>query len=499
MKRILNYTIAVLLIGLFATSCTKNWEEQNIDPNNPVDVPMTNLLANTIVNTGTDFFDEWQGLNNFLSYTGQITKIQYIDEARYRYRSNVVDRVWRDYYRTQIDLSRIHEKAVESENVVMQAVSEVYSVFLWQMAVDQWGNIPYSEAITAESDQNWTPKYDKAEAIYTDLFERLEAANALFNQPGLTAPKNKIGDGDFIYGGNASSWQKWCNSLRLRLAIRISNVNPTKAGKQIQAVLSDPAGHPIFASSADEAKLKWQGTAPYKEPWALNHENRDDHAMAQTFIKALLKLNDPRLPVFAEKVDTASHPASAVYIGAPEGAPNNAFRMDTISRIGAMYRDDPAGYTYFMRYSELQFIIAESALRGGVETLAESAYKEGIKASFDETGVSDQYDAYIATNAVAWSGTTDEKLMKIYQQKWIAMFKEGQELWAFQRRTDFPEMPSASGSVYGPENHNRGPFRYPYPVSEQNLNSANITPELSGIVDDFWGKQLFWDKRTGVN
>jgi hypothetical protein len=60
-------------------------------------------------------------------------------------------------------------------------------------------------------------------------------------------------------------------------------------------------------------------------------------------------------------------------------------------------------------------------------------------------------------------------------------------------------MPSASGSVYGPENHNRGPFHYPYPVSEQNLNSANIGPELDGIVDDFWGKQLFWDTRTGVH
>jgi hypothetical protein len=164
-----------------------------------------------------------------------------------------------------------------------------------------------------------------------------------------------------------------------------------------------------------------------------------------------------------------------------------------------MYRDDPAGYTWFMRYAESQFIIAESALRGGVDAMAQAAYMEGIKASFDETGMSDQYDTYVAQDDVAWSGTDAEKLQKIYTQKWISLFKQGQELWAEQRRTDFPEMPSASGSVYGPENHNRGPFRYPYPVSEQNLNSANITPEMAGIVDDFWGKQLFWDTRTGVH
>jgi hypothetical protein len=495
MKKIFNYTLLVLLIGLFATSCTKNWEENNIDPNNPVDVPMTNLLANSIINTGTDFFDEWQGMNNFLSYSGQVTKIFYIDEARYQFRPNIVDNVWRDYYRVQIDLSKIKEKAIASENPVMQAVAETYSVFLWQMAVDQWGNIPYSEAIAAESDENWTPKYDKAEDIYADLFVRLEEANKLFNSTtGIPASQIKIGNGDFIYGQDAGKWQKWCNSLRLRLAIRISNVNPGEAKKQFEAVLRDPAGHPIFASRDDEAKLKWESTAPYKEPWALNHESRDDHAMAETFINRLSDLGDPRLPVFALPIEDGR------YIGAPEGAPNNAFNPDTISRIGTLYRDIPDGYTYFMRYAEVQFIIAESALLGGVDAIAQAAYMEGIKASFEETGVADTcYTKYTEKDAVAWSGSIGEKLMKIHEQKWIAMFKEGQELWAEQRRTDYPEMPSASGSVYGPENHNRGPFRYPYPVSEQNLNSANITPEMAGIVDDFWGKQLFWDTRTGVH
>ncbi len=493
MKRLFNYTLVVLLIGLLATSCTKNWEQQNIDPNNPVDVPMTNILGNSIIYTGDQFFDDWQGMNNFLSYAGHITKIQYIDEARYQYRSNVVDNAWRDYYRVQMDLRKLKDKAVEAGNANMEAVSEVFSVFLWQMATDQWGNIPYTEAVSAESDNNWVPAYDNAQDIYNDLFSRLEYANTLFNKTGIPAAQNKIGDGDFIYHGDASLWQKFGNSLRLRLAIRISNVNLAKASAELQAVLTDPTGHPIFASRDEEPKLKWEGTAPYKEPWAENHESRDDHAMAQTLINKLKALNDPRIAAFALPTPDGK------YIGAPEGAPNNSFSIDTISRIGTMYRDDPAGYTWFMRYAESQFIIAESALRGGVDAMAQAAYMEGIKASFDETGMSDQYDTYVAQDDVAWSGTDAEKLQKIYTQKWISLFKQGQELWAEQRRTDFPEMPSASGSVYGPENHNRGPFRYPYPVSEQNLNSANINPQLEGIVDDFWGKQMFWDTRTGVH
>jgi len=494
MKKIFNYTLVVLVIGLLITSCTKNWEEMNIDPNNPVDVPMTNILANSIIYTGDQFFDDWQGMNNFCSYTGHVTKIQYIDEARYQYRSNVVDNAWRDYYRIQMDLQKLKDKAIAAENPYMEAVATTYSVFLWQMAVDQWGNIPYSEAASAESTENWTPKYDNAEEIYNDLFNKLEEANNKFNITGLPANQTEIGDGDFIYGGDASKWQKFANSLRLRLAVRISKSNPAKAKSEMETVFNNPSKYPIFTSNDDEAKLKWEGAAPYKEPWAENHENRDDHAMAQTIVDSLINLGDPRLPVIAEPNGEGN------YIGAPEGAPNGTFNPDTISRIGYMYRDDVAGYTWFMRYSELEFIIAEAAMNGwSTPEDAETAYLNGITASFEETGVSDQFDAYVANPLVAFTGTDADKYHKIYLQKWIALFKEGQELWAEQRRTDFPPMPSASGSVYGPENHNRGPFHYPYPVSEQVLNSSNISPELEGIVDDFWGKQLFWDTRTGVH
>ncbi len=310
MKKIFNFTLVVLAIGLITTSCTKNWEDMNIDPNNPVDVPMTNILANSIVYTGDQFFDDWQGMNNFCSYTGQVTKIQYIDEARYQYRSNVVDNAWRDYYRIQMDLQKLREKAIAADNPYMEGAAITYSVFLWQMAVDQWGNIPYSEAITAESEENWTPKYDKAVDIYDDLFKKLDEANNKFNISGLPPSQTEIGDGDFIYGGNAANWQKWCNSLRLRLAIRISKVNPGKAKSEIETVLNDPGKYPIFTSNADEAKLKWDGNAPYKEPWQENSQTRDDHGMCNTLIDTLKGLDDPRLPVYAHPNPDRAYPGA---------------------------------------------------------------------------------------------------------------------------------------------------------------------------------------------
>ena len=97
---------------------------------------------------------------------------------------------------------------------------------------------------------------------------------------------------------------------------------------------------------------------------------------------------------------------------------------------------------------------------------------------------------------VALTGNQADDQLKIYIQKWISLFKEGQELWALQRRTDYPPMPAAPASTY--PGHNRGPFRYPYPSTEFNLNKAHVEEAANGVVDHFWGKQIFWDTRVGV-
>jgi len=481
-----NIFIIALVTLLAAVSCTKDWEDMNVSPNSPDDVPMTNLLANSIVYTGDQFFDDWQGMNNFLSYSGHITKIAYIDEARYSYRPNVVNDVFRDYYRVQLDLSKMITKAQEAGKPYTEAAALTFSVFLWQMAVDQWGDIPYTQALQAESEEeNLTPAYDKASDIYADLFVKLEKANTLFNEPVNEANPDLIGDGDFIYGSDQVKWQKFCNSLRLRMAMRTQN----------QAEFTKVTGSstaPVFESIDDEAKLKWQGTAPYKEPWAENHEGRDDHGMAKTFIDMLLSLSDPRLPVYALPNETDGE-----YVGAPEGANNGDFQVNDISRIGPMYRDDVAGYSYFLRYAEVEFLLAEGALLGWGGD-AQTYYETGVAAVFEETGMSDSLASYMAKPEVVWG---DESVYtnqeKIWLQKWIALFKQGQELWAENRRTDFPVMEMSVGSVY--PGHNRQPFRYPYPDNEFNLNGSNIAGPASVVDDHFWGEQLFWDKRTGVH
>ena len=498
----LNIISSIVLLGLifFGLSCTEGWEEMNEDPNNPSSAPGTNILAHTLRVTGDAFFDDWQDMNNFMSYSGQVTKIQYIDEAKYDYRESVVNTAWTNYYNLQLDLQKMRKIAEENSKPKSYAVAEVFSVYLWQFMTDMWKSIPYTNALKGE-EQNFQPEYDTQQSIYMDLLDRLETANEALNQPVNEANPDNLGAGDVLYGGDKAKWQKFCNSLRLRIAIRISKIDPATAQSVVETILTDLENNPIFESNDDNAYLWWPGAAPYKEPWAENLETRDDHGMAKTMVEKLKDLDDPRLEVYAKPNPDGE------YVGVVEGAAEGSFATKNISRIGEKYREDPAGFTPFMRYAETMFNVAEAALLGwntGSFT-AQGAYEEGMRASLEENSVNQIDGSTLITDAeiteymnqpeVAWDPANGFNL--IYTQKWISLFKQGREAWALQRRTDFPKMSPAPASVY--PGHNRQPFRYPYPTQEKNLNTANNNAASEGIVDQYWGQQMWWDTRTGVN
>ncbi len=482
MKKILNIK-AVFVLGLIIglVSCTKDFEEMNVNPNEPNDAPNTNILAHSLRYYADFFFDDWQDMNNYMSYAGQVTKIQYIDEARYNYRASTVNDAWEDVYNTTLDLTKVIDAAAASGDKNMQAAALTFRTYIMHIATDTWKSIPYSDAWKAE-EGIVNPMYDSQQAIYLDLLNSLKIANDLFAENN----GDPLGDGDLLFGGDEKKWQKFCNSLRLRVAIRVSNVDEALAQEHINDALSQP----VMESNDDNAYFWWPGAAPYKEPWAENFEERDDHGMCNTLVDILDDLNDPRLHVYA---DTNSE---GVYRGIPAGAlDENVPNLPLISRIGPFYRENPAGFTPFMRYAEVLFIKAEAAQRGFTNDDAKGLYEEGIKQSMFENGIEDdgKITEYINSEKVAYA----DDVKQIYLQKWICLFKDGHEAWAETRRTDVPLMDEAEGSPYG--NHNRPPFRYPYPTNEFNRNGANIAPAAKGVVDHFWGQQMWWDTRTGVN
>lgn len=479
MKKSFLFIFGGMLVGiLFFASCTDGWEEMNKDPNRPTEVPATNILGQSLRFFADTYYDPWFNMNNVSTYAGHLGKIQYIDESRYFEREGVINDEWADLYYTVNDLENAKQIALKNGNNYLYAAALTFQSLIFGIGTDSWRDMPFTEAIAA-GEGIVNPPYSTQETIYPALLDSLKKAGDLFAQTELS----KLGAGDFLFGGDVAKWRKFANSLRLRFAMRIADVS--QVGKDnITDVLTHLSTYPIMESNADNAFLYWPGSSPYKEPWMEDSESRDDHAVGSYLINYMKSTSDPRLPVYAKPAESDGQ-----YRGVIPGVSDEAIGdIKQYSRIGARFRDVATGFTPFMRYSEVLFIISEAAAKGYTTYMTpEAAYNAGVLASMDENGVDGT--AFLAANPYS---TTN-----LYLQKWVSLFKEGHEAWAEARRHDILAMSPAPGSRF--PGHNRPPFRFSYPTNEANLNGANFAPYGATVVDKFWGKQMWWDTRTGVN
>ena len=473
----------ILLLGLMVTGCTDKFDDINTDPDRAKDAPATNVLAFVLRYHSDTYYDSWNNMNEPETYGGHLAKIQYIDEARYNFRPGTVENKWYYGYITLQNIQEIKKKAEADGATNLLGVAKVLEAYIFQAMTDTWRDIPYTDALKM-SEGVLLPAYDKQEDIYPALLNTLKEANDLFNQGG----NDNLGDGDVLFNGDVDLWQKFGNSLRLRMAMRISGVADGLAKSTVETIMGNLSSNPIMTSNDDNAFFWYPGSSPYEEPWFEDSKGRDDHGMSDILINALKERNDPRLPVYA-------YPATAdgEYRGFTIGGVAQP-ALATISRIGYRFRKDPSGFAPYLRYAEVMFNVAEAAAKGyNVGMTTEEAYNKAVEGSMLENGVEQaDIDAYLA-GAGAYDGT----LETIYWQEWIALFKQGMEAWSLFRRTGVPTTHYvAPGSTY--TGHNTPPFRYPYPNNELTLNGANSQSFADEVVDDFWGKQMWWDTRTGV-
>jgi hypothetical protein len=274
----------------------------------------------------------------------------------------------------------------------------------------------------------------------------------------------------------------------MRLAMRLSEVSAATA--QAEFVAAYNAGG--FQSNADNAMLEWPG-APYENPFNENYQTRDDHGISATMVDTLTSLTDPRLQLYAEP---------AAFDGVYRGLANNyavpPLSIVYYSRIGNFWRADGAATpTAIMTYSEVLFLQAEAAQRGWIAGSAAALYEAAIRASMNQydawapvNGPTDaEIDAYVLQPNVVYNAATG--LAQIQLQKWIALFMNGHEAWANQRRTDLPALlagPNLDVSL------SRLPVRFTYPGGEQSLNKANLDAAVArqggGLaLDDL----VWWD------
>lgn len=392
-----------------------------------------------------------------------------------------------------------------TNEAVPRAVAKIIKVAGMHRVTDAYGPIPYSKVgLNGEI----TAPYDSQEDVYNLMFEQLN--NAI---TALTS--NRTADfsakADKVYNGNVEHWIKFANSLKLRLAMRISKVAPAKAQQMAEEAVKHEIG--VMTSNADNAALTLSSTNPFRV--IMYEYNGGDSRISADITTYMNGYNDPRRDaIFTKSTFTRSGITNGYFgirngIQIPDGATAHAYsnyNVNTDTKI------------LWMNAAEVSFLCAEGALRGwNMGNTAKHFYEQGIRLSFEQWGVSGA-DTYIAnttatpaqytdpmgtnsyngqpsTITIAWddAASMNTNLERIITQKWLANFPLGQESWSEYRRTGYPKfMPVVVNNSGGIVNSNRGARRLAYPQEERTNNYENYNAALSllggtdNMATDVW-------------
>jgi hypothetical protein len=508
-KKILRVcSVVALALGLY--SCNNDTiTTLNKNPNSPEDVPPGPLFTEA----SRLSVSRWFGGIDLRTYewiVQQLSEVQYNDEDRYlRVHAADTEGSFNGAYSGELkDLTQIIAKGQATSDPGIYAPAFALRTLVFSFVTDSWGDIPYSQALKGDSvGSSLTPTYDKQQDIYTDFFAVLDKASK-----DLVGASNGLGAADPIYGGDPASWQKFINSLRLRLAIRVVNVDPALASAQIAAARNAPGG--LILTNADNAYFPWPGDGVYNNPWADNLGGRDDWRMSDRLVNIMNTLSDPRLPIYAQPAAS-----DGAYRGSPNGvlpAPPNMPDRATTSRPGIIFYKGATVYgptfggagaslpTPVLTAAEVNFILAEASERGlGGLTAGTAAayYNAGISASLNQwndmaasSGQSisaGDMAAYLATPSVVYSGGVAGQ-KQIALQKYIALYMDGATAWFEWRRTCVPNT-----IVPGPDaTLNYVPRRLEYPTTEATANGDALKAAIAAQGPDNLGTKLWWDTQT---
>jgi hypothetical protein len=492
-KNYMKKIFVFLMLTLAFVGCTKNWDEDLVDPKNPTKVPATMLFANAQRNLVDQMVTPNVNSGIFRLISQHWANTTYPEESRYDLVSrNIPQNFWFTLYRDVLMDFREASRIIQEDQALTAAVKanqlaliEVMEVYTWSVLVNTFGDIPYSEALNRDIIY---PKYDDDATIYEDLFTRLDAAIASLNQNSGAA---SFGTSDLIYGGNVGRWIKYANSLKLKLGMTVADANPGRAQKAVREAAPN-----VFTSMADQAIFKYTATNPNVNPvWTnLVQSGRDDFVPSKTLVDAMNDLNDPRRAFYFTLHNGA-------YVGGIYGN-NNTFANFSKVNPAITAPDVPA---VMLGYDEVEFYLAEAAARGWITTPGAEHFRKAITASMQYWKVTDaQITTYLAQPQVAAqmatlatpgpaNSLTEAQRQALGTQKWVALYERPFHAWTEFRRLDYPQL-KAPDAQYRPA-YNVVPVRYPYPPTERTLNVENVTAAGSAIGGDEATTKIFWDKR----
>jgi hypothetical protein len=498
---------------LFSGGCGKHLDSLNKDPNTPQSVENPQLLIPGIVKNA---------VRNY-SYTAEFTGSVAGDYYANQYTSGFDD-AWTPGQVEGGFLWNFYEQLRDAENLRIlshskgfsnnEGVALVLKPWLFQVLTDNFGDIPFSEALAGKTSGNFAPKFDSQETVYYGILDLLKTANTL-----LTTGKDPI-NSDILMGGTPLRWREFANGLSLRLLMRMSGKTGLKidVAAEMNKIASNATTYPLFTSYADQAALNFLNELNNEFP-AYHNNPIGDYHLSTTFETNLKNFNDPRIAYYATRTPASIASGVPAFGGVPNcigtsessynGGTSNQSQVAPVLQPLANSAGLPASPTaaqgLILTYAEVQFILAEAKERGLISVgIADSFYYRGIRDQFAYlqsrlavAGFAYPTPADIAPPAsyfqqpgVLYTGTTDLKLYKIRLQKWFALFYNGFEGWYEWRRTGVPkEIKTGPNSAIA-----EWPRRTRYPLSEQTINSTNYNKAVQAMGADDLVTHVWWNK-----
>jgi hypothetical protein len=539
MKKINNSFIFILILVFTAQVSCKDLTELNINPNDIApEVADLNLLLPTVI-TGIGQTVVGLGFGDIAGVM-QHTQKDGWSGGHNSYEWDNLGQSWSGYYGILRNADEYYNKAVAGGYEFHQGVGLILKAYTFGLITDLWGDAPYTDALKAEQGSEFfKPAFDAQQDIYHGIINDLDTANLLLSK-NVAEYKNINSTQDVLYNGDVAKWRKLANSLALRYYMRLSVKEPSYAEEGIRKITSNSNKYPLITSSNDDANVGYIGSAS-GDSWPTNTVYDISPSgsymrlkLCSTLVETLQGLKDPRLAVWANKIEIPfvlvsgtnvdrvvngkreiSQDVADAYLAA--NGVSIDFDQEYVGilpgcRIAQIYNKKPdAGQgTYnphvsqlnniykatkgnllqmrLMSASEINFILAEAALYGWAPGTPEGHYANGIKESFKTWGVDNSFDSYIM--GAPYSG-----LESIITQKWIASWTAAAEAWFDWRRTGLPEL--KAGEVAKRE---KLPLRFYYHLTNEieknreNAEAAIGKLEATQYLGDETSKNSAWSK-----
>ena len=378
-------------------------------------------------------------------------------------------------------------------------MAQVMYIIPMHVMTDMYGNVPYSEA-NRGVDGIFFPVYDNQEAIYKDMLAKLETAAA-----AIGTGSDQVGGADIMFGGDFTKWKRLANSLMLRLAMRISNVDPGTAQSFAQKAIAGG----IMESNEDMAYVQmasgpslWFNTngisrALIPDDWGANS------VMGKTMVDWLKNHNDPRLLIYSGGIGPWEGPFNTDY-DAQQGMPNG-LDAETINDFDATVDPTNPFATYsrlnkkmldlddpfiFMSYAEAKFLHAEAIVKGWVSGDAAVEYEAGVKGGMQQWDIFDPSLTVSDDEVATYLGANpfDGSEQMIHEQIWAATFLFWYESWSHWRRTGVPALTPTNY----PGNLTNGQiFRRVQYYTNEIANNPNAA--ATGTTPDDFVTRVWWD------